>query len=153
MSEKKEFKPLDVGATERVDWKVAQGLSKYVHFDENGNAVIGNNLKMDGTVKLKGGLDPVFSDSFELQNNEGTQKCIFIDYGEFKDTGFHLLYFNFDSGTSITIGLGTYNVDNNGVTSFDIYGISTVDDEFQIVSLPNRDLGTTPTYRSIAERP
>lgn len=41
MSEKKEFEPLDVGATERVDWKVAQGLSKYVHFDKDGNAIIG----------------------------------------------------------------------------------------------------------------
>lgn len=31
MSEKKEFEPLDVGSTERVDWKVAQGLRKYCH--------------------------------------------------------------------------------------------------------------------------
>ena len=31
MSEKKEFKPLDVGATERVDWRTAQGLRKYFH--------------------------------------------------------------------------------------------------------------------------
>lgn len=146
MSEKKEFEPLDVGATEMVDWKVAQGLSKYVHFDENGNAVI-------GSTKLKGGLVPVFTDRFELQNNEVTYKCTFIDFGEFKGIDIHLLYFDFDDGTSQTIGLGMYNVDNNGVTSFDIYGISTVDDAFQIVSLPNRDIGTTPTYRNIAERP
>lgn len=59
ISEKKEFKPLDVGATERVDWKVAQGLSKYVHFDENGNAVIGKNLEVKGTTKLSGGFNPI----------------------------------------------------------------------------------------------
>lgn len=104
-------------------------------------------------IKLIGGLEPVFTDKFELQDNAGTYNCTFIDYGEFKGTYIHLLYFDFDSGTSLTIGLGTYDVDNNGVTSFDIYGISNVDNEFQIVSLPNRDLGTIPTYTSIATKP
>ena len=52
MSEKKDVEPLDVGAPERVDWRTAQGLSKYVHFDENGN------LEVDGATKLSGGLAP-----------------------------------------------------------------------------------------------
>ena len=127
--------------------------SELIHADENGNAVIGKNLKLDGTTKLIGGLEPVFTDKFELQNQEGTYSCTFIDYGEFKDTYIHILYFDFDDGTSQTIGLGTYNVDNNGVTTFDIYGVSTVDEAFQIVSLPNRDIGTIPTYTNIATRP
>ena len=121
--------------------------SELIDADENGKADIAKNLKLDG------GLVPVFTDKFELQNNEVTYKCIFIDYGEFKDSFVHLLYFDFDDGASQTIGLGTYNVDNNGVTNFDIYGVSTIDDGFQIVNLPNRDIGTTPTYRNIAERP
>ena len=50
MSEKKEFKTLDVGATERVDWKVAQGLNKYMHFDKDGDAVIGKNLEIKGNT-------------------------------------------------------------------------------------------------------
>lgn len=105
-------------------------------------------------IKLIGGLEPVFTDKFELQNNEGTYSCTFIDYGEFKDAYFNILYFDFDNGTSQTIGIGTYNVDNNNkVTSFEIYGVSTVDQEFQIVRLPNTNIGTIPTYTSIATRP
>ena len=110
-------------------------------------------INADGAIKLKGGLVPVFTDNFELQNNEGTYKCTFIDYGEFKFTDFHLLYFSFDSGSTQTIGLGVYNNNNHRVTSFDIYGVSIVDQEFQIVSLPDTNPGTTPTYTSIATRP
>lgn len=153
MNEKKEFEPLDVGATERLDWKVAQRLSKYVHFDENGNVIVDKNLEVDGTTKLNGGLVPVFKDSFELQNSEGTYKCTFIDYGEFKDLNIHILYFDFNDGASQTIGLGAYYVDNNKVTSFDIYGVSIIDEQFQIVSLPNTNLGTIPTYKSVVTRP
>lgn len=69
MSEKKEFEPLDVGATERVDWKVAQGLNKYIHFDENGNAVIGKNLEIGGATKLNGGFKPIHS--YVLMDSEG----------------------------------------------------------------------------------
>ena len=104
-------------------------------------------------IKLIGGLKPVFTDKFELQDNKGTYSCTFIDYGEFKDLYIHILYFNFDSGTSQTIGFGTYNSDENGVTGFDIYGVSFVDSEFQIVSLADRNLGTIPSYTSIATNP
>lgn len=57
MSEKKEFKPLDVGATERVDWEVAQGLSKYVRFDKNGNVTFGKSVTADGTIGGNNGLE------------------------------------------------------------------------------------------------
>lgn len=121
--------------------------SELIHADENGDAVIGKNLK------LEGGLVPVFTDRFELQDNEGIHKCTFIDYGEFKGAYFNILYFDYDDGSSQTMGLGFYSIDNNGVTRFDIYGVSTIDQEFQIVRLPNRNIGTTPTYTSIATRP
>ena len=120
--------------------------SEVIHADENGNAVI-------GTAKLKGGLVPVFTDKFELQDSEGTYSCTFIDYGEFKNLYIHLLYFDFDNGTSQTIGFGTYNSDNHGVRNFTIYGVSFIDSEFQIVDLRNTDFGTIPTYTSIATRP
>ena len=110
-------------------------------------------INAEGAIKLKSGLAPVFTDNFELQNNESTYECTFIDYGEFKNTGFHLLYFSFDNGTSQTLGLGSYYTDNQKVTSFDIYGVSIVDQEFQIVSLPDTNLVTIPTYTSIATRP
>ena len=63
------------------------------------------------------------------------------------------MYFDFDDGGRQTIGLGTYGVDNNKVSNLDIYGISFVDSEFQIVNLANRDVGTIPTYTSIATKP
>lgn len=76
MSEKKEFEPLDVGATERVDWKVAQGLSKYVHFDKNGNVVIEKNLEVYGNV-------------FTLNNKAYGIMPVRIFYGnEIREAGF-----------------------------------------------------------------
>lgn len=117
--------------------------SEIIRADENGN------LEIDGAIKLSGGLDPVFTDKFELQDNTTTYKCTFIDYGEIKGTYFHILYFDFDDGGSQTLGFGTYDLDNYGVSKFNIYGISVVDNEFQIVSLPNTNIGTVPTYTSV----
>lgn len=76
MSEKKEFKTLDVGATERVDWKTAQGLSKYMHFDKDGNATFGKNLEIDGAV-------------FTLNNKEFGIMPVRLFYGdEIREEGF-----------------------------------------------------------------
>lgn len=33
--------------------------SELIHADENGNAVIGKNLEIDGTTKLNGGINPI----------------------------------------------------------------------------------------------
>lgn len=84
-----------------------------------------------------------------MQDNEGTYICELIDYGEFKDTGYHMLYFSFDDASWQTIGIGTYDLDTYGVSSLYMYGVSVLDEEFQIVNLPNTDLGTIPTYTSI----
>ena len=99
--------------------------------------------------KFSGVFEPLYTENFELQDNDGVYSCTFIDYGEFKDTGLHFLYFDFDDDSWQTIGIGGYNTYNNKVSDFIIYGVSTVDSEFQIVSLPNRNLGTIPTYTSI----
>lgn len=84
-----------------------------------------------------------------MQDPDGTYSCKLIDYGEFKNTGLHLLFFDYDDGSWQTIGFGTYHVGSYGVDSLNMYGASTIDEEFQIVSLPNTDIGTIPTYTSI----
>lgn len=89
MSEKKEFKPLGVGATERLPWELAQGLSKYVHFDKDGNAVIGKNLEVDGTTKLNHGFAPIH----EYKLNESGTYLLKI-FNEISDpyTGVYTFY-------------------------------------------------------------
>lgn len=56
MSEKKEFKSLDVGASARIPWKIAKGLRENLGFKDNGSVEIAKNLEIDGNVlSLNGG--------------------------------------------------------------------------------------------------
>lgn len=130
MSEKKEFEPLDVGATERVDWKVAQGLSKYVHFDENGDAVIGKNLKIKGTTKLIGGLKPIHQYSFT--DNEETIWHL-EDYGSVSSAGNSLISLNDEDGNYFIYGIGYYDISNQIITSINILGFNTYDQCYESI--------------------
>lgn len=143
MSEKKEFKPIDVGATERVDWKVAQGLSKYVHFDENGNAVIGKNLEVDGTTKLNGGIDYIHQYSF----TDDTGGIWHLNvYASFSSTGNALInLFDEDGNTSIC-GIGHYDISNQTITSVDILGFDTYSQSYEEVYYD----GTKITIKTVA---
>ena len=120
MSEKKEFKPLDVGATERVDWKVAQGLNKYVHFDESGNAVIGKNLEIDGATKLNGGLEPIHNYKIQADGDIYRLIVLFEKYDSLNAT-----YCSFGfierEGDSIYPGFFDYSISNGAITRF--YGV------------------------------
>lgn len=109
MSEKKEFEPLDVGATERVDWKVAKGLSKYVHFDENGDAVIGKNLEVGGTTKLNGGLKAIHTFDYVGYT---------IDiYLEKEDTDFENCFSFIGCVDGLRLIIGSYQIENRNITN------------------------------------
>ena len=105
MSEKKEFEPLDVGATERVDWRTAQGLSKYVHFDENGN------LEVDGATKLSGGLEPIHEYTF---NNDGDicKLGVFFETYLSLVNGYNFIGYLTDSDGNIQLCFGQYSIEN-----------------------------------------
>lgn len=122
MSEKKEFEPLDVGATESVDWKVAQGLNKYMHFDKDGNATFGKNLEVKGTAKLNGGLKAIAQ--YQLTN--GTLSY----YGKFEGQTdiFSILGFEDDAGNYDSIGLGIFSVSNQIVESLSMVGYDFYND-------------------------
>lgn len=129
MSEKKEFKTLDVGATERVDWKTAQGLSKYVHFDENGNAVIGKNLEIDGTTKLNGGFDPIhiydLPDGYKLfvlfeELDEANNGFIGIGFIQTDDNSKDICFFSYSLTNGAISDLSTINGSGNVVTLSDL---------------------------------
>lgn len=133
MSEKKEFEPLDVGATERVDWRTAQGLSKYVHFDENGNAVIGKNLEVDGTTKLNGGLKPIAEYRF------ATGKL--SNYGTFEGhKDIMILGIRDDDGNYNCIGLGYFTLENQKVVSLSMAGFDYNNDDIFYYSLSNNGI-------------
>lgn len=114
MSEKKEFEPLDVGATERVDWKVAQGLSKYVHFDKDGNATFGKNITADGTIGGNSGLKPIHEYDFI-----SGEKLIVIDERiSLGDDGFVGFGYIDDNEGTVFPTLFNYSLSNGKVTNF-----------------------------------
>ena len=118
MSEKKEFEPLDVGATERVDWRTAQGLSKYVHFDENGNAVLGKNLEVDGAIKLSGGFKPIHH--YEISGSDGSVNNIDVYFESVSSDDYYYFMGKFNDGFAI----GTYILDGAKVSDYTIISIS-----------------------------
>lgn len=144
MSEKKEFEPLDVGATERVDWKVAQGLNKYVHFDESGNAVIGKNLEIDGTTKLNGGLNPVATYTFVINGSTYTLQ----DYGSLIGTMQNLIALSYDNLSGVYIGIGIFDISPSTV-SFNLSYYSPTDGEFGIADYSSLS-DTDVTYSTLA---
>lgn len=105
MSDKKEFEPLDVGATERVDWRTAQGLSKYVHFDKNGNAVI------DCGAKLNGGLKAIHEYNFTDDGNECKLGVFFETYLSVSDAYNFIGYLTNSDGEK-QLCSGQYFIDN-----------------------------------------
>lgn len=114
MSEKKEFKTLDVGATERVDWKVAQGLSKYMHFDKDGNATFGKNLEIDGTTKLNGGFTPIHSYVFTDTNANNYPFDVYVEV----ETETNL--FSFFGKYSNSLCYGIYRLQNGKISEIRI---------------------------------
>lgn len=77
MSEKKEFKPLDVGASERVPWKIAKGLAKNIGFKEDGSIEVGKNLEVDGHLQINDQTDGIFLGEPGQENTAN----IFADIG------------------------------------------------------------------------
>ena len=120
MSEKKEFEPLDVGATERVDWRTAQGLSKYVHFDENGNAALGKNLEVDGTTKLNGGIEPIHNYRIEANGDIYRLIVLFETYDSLNQSYCSFGFIEIE-GDSIYPGFFDDSIANGAVTRF--YGV------------------------------
>ena len=105
MSEKKEFEPLDVGATERVDWRTAQGLSKYVHFDENGN------LEVDGATKLSGGLEPIHEYTFD-DDGAICKLGVFFEAYLSLVNAYNFIGYIVDSDDDINLCFGQYSIVN-----------------------------------------
>ena len=91
--------------------------SESIHTDGNSNVVIGKNLKIDGTTKINGGIEPIYTYSlgdytfsvlFERHEEESTEHSFFG-------------YIVFDDGSTVPC-IGTYSILENNLTSF--YAIS-----------------------------
>ena len=111
MSEKKEFKPLDVGATERVDWKAVQRLKEFFHIDEDGNITLGGNLEVDGETQLNSGLK--ITHTFKISEN--TSLKIYIENSDEATGGYNFIgalhgYGTIIPGTEDYPCYGNYNL-------------------------------------------
>ena len=104
--------------------------SEIIHTNESGNAVIGKNLEIDGTTKLKGGLKPIAEYRFAT----GKLK----NYGTFEGhEDIKILGLEDDEGNYNCIGLGDFNLTNQQVDSFAITGFDFNNDEILHFTLTN----------------
>lgn len=104
--------------------------SEIIHADENGNAVIGKNLKIKGTTKLIGGLDYIHRYSFS--DNEETIWYL-EDYGSFSTESNALINLYDEDGNYYIYGIGHYNISNQIIASIDILGFDTYAQCYEII--------------------
>lgn len=131
MSEKKEFKPLDVGATERLPWELAQGLREYFHIDKDGNITINPIHTYDIASGTK------FEILFETPSPDGFT------------SGFGYIYSAEDE--ALYPGMFTYQLTNGKLTSFrgmDNFSIYSWDEggELNITSISTADTTEPKLY-------
>ena len=105
--------------------------SELIHADENGNAVIGKNLEVDGTAKLNGGID--YIQQYEFTDN--TESIWYLqDYGSFSSSGNALINLFDEEGNTFIYGIGYYGISNQIITSIDILGFNTYDQCYEEVN-------------------
>lgn len=115
MSEKKEFKPLDAGATERLPWELAQRLREFFHIDKDGNITLGGSLEVDGTTKMNSGFEPIHAYTFKIQSQTYTLNICLekqVDRVAFNFCGTIVGYSPLTGNDTIRYCTGTYEVDN-----------------------------------------
>ena len=86
--------------------------SEIIHTDESGNAVIGKNLKIDGTTKLNGGLKPIHTFTWSTTQDEFQW-----------DYTLETLYETEESSLGYTIFNGYLRIHVNGVDVSQDYAI------------------------------
>lgn len=112
MSEKKEFKPLDVGATERLPWELAKAFREYVSVDDKGNFTFGANVTADGTIGGNSGLKPIHTFTWSITQD---------DYQ--RDYTIESLYETTEGTMGYTIFNGYLRIHVNGIDVKEEYAI------------------------------
>lgn len=95
--------------------------SEIINADKNGDAVIGKNLKIDGTTKMNGGLEPIHT--FPL--GDYTVEVLFERHLESSTDYTFFGYIVFDDGSSAPC-IGTYSLTEDTLTGFDAISNSTI---------------------------
>lgn len=113
--------------------------SEVIHTDESGNAVIGKNVKIDGTTKLNGGLNPIHT--YNLLNY--TFEVLFEKH--VGDSTEHIFfgYIVYDDGTSVPC-MGMYSISNNRLTSFSAISYDTIYSWNEGETLQEKTIATNP---------
>lgn len=95
--------------------------SEVINVDENGDAVIGKNLKVGGKLHLNGEFANVRS--YEFTDNTGT-KWILDDYGAISTTwDYHIIGLSDEPGSYLVFGLGFYQISEEGVNWVEVLGL------------------------------
>lgn len=94
--------------------------SEIIHADENGNAVIGKNVEIDGTTKLSGGIEPIHN--YKIQTGGDIYRLIVL-FETYDSLNQAYCSFGFieKEGDSIYPGFFDYSISNGSITRF--YGV------------------------------
>ena len=117
--------------------------SEVIHADENGNAVIGKNLEIDGTTKLNGGIEPIHIYRIQV-GLDGYQLTVLFEKYDSNNVGYCAFGFLEHEGDSIYPGVFDYSINNGAITRFHGVFENTIYDfngtnltESQIATLSN----------------
>ena len=95
--------------------------SEIIHADENGNAVIGKNLEVDGTTKLSSGIKPIHT--YPLGSY--TFEVLFERHVELATEYTFFGYIIYDDGTSVPC-MGSYAISQGELESFSAISYDTI---------------------------
>ena len=92
--------------------------SELIHADENGNAVMGKNLEIDGTTKLNGGFKPIHTYNFKDDEGNDYTLNILFEISDTEPTGFigELSI----TGETPDLCIGRYRLSNGKIESLSV---------------------------------
>lgn len=121
--------------------------SELIHADENGDAVIGKNLKIDGTTKLNGGFEPIHKYIFNETSigNFTSEIDTYIEIYDSSSNEYSFIgTFAIDSTDYKSLAFGKYRLNEGKITSASIIYYANNDDipyyaHFEIDEYLNND--------------
>ena len=137
-----------------IDSELIEALGTDIKFDGTGNVIVGNNLEVDGTTKLSGGLEVLYS--YDFKDNISTRlDVVFARHNHFSGTWDDYIGYGYISqfGTRHPC-IFSYSTNNGTIESFNAiseYKIYTLDENKKVAryDIAKAEKCQTKLYRHI----
>lgn len=113
--------------------------SEIIQADENGNAVIGKNLEVDGTIRVNAGFKPVSTYQFTATKDGESGSYILADYGNYQGHLEHILGVYDENNQYSIVGFGIFLIQGQKVDYIYLIGFSGLDGGAEILSFSDSD--------------